>query len=461
MADKVIIWTRVTPTHVGEVKVNWKMATDSQLSTIAQSGTITTNSDKDYTVKIDVTGLQPSTTYYFQFEALGGKSVIGRTKTTGTTDNNPVKLAVVSCSNFEAGYYNAFARIAARDDLDAVIHLGDYIYEYQPDYYGDKSLDRKHLPAKEITSLSDYRTRYAQYRLDKDFQKVHQMHPFITIWDDHEIANNAYNEGAQNHQPEDGDYKTRKEIAKQVYFEWLPVRDNASKEIYRNISFGNTIDLIMLDERLTGRTYPVDSVDQKEFKEATRTMLGQKQLTWFENQLKNSTATWKVIGNQVIFSPLNISKLGFGTPINLDAWDGYPYERSKISQFIEDNQIKNVIITAGDTHSSWAFEVPSDKNPKNAIAIEFGTPSITSANSNESRAEEEVIAAENALQKLNPHLKYTNLRDHGYLLLNLTQDNATAEWYFVDKVNMPSDKESLAKQFMVANGGNRLSKGVN
>ena len=455
LATSVIIWTRVTPDNINEIRVKWKISANSNMTQPIKTGTITTNGDRDYTVKVDVKGLVANTTYYYQFEVLKGKSIIGRTKTTAANDATEVKLAVVSCSNYEAGYYNAFARIAEKDDLNAVVHLGDYIYEYQPGGYGDPSLDRKHLPAKEIITLADYRTRYAQYRLDKDFQKVHQMHPFITIWDDHEVANNVYKEGAQNHQPEDGDFMTRKEVAKQVYFEWLPVRDNAAKDIYRTVNFGNMVDLIMLDERLTGRTYPVDSVSQSEFQAADRTMLGAKQLDWFKNELKTSDATWKVIGNQVIFSPCDISGLGFGSPVNLDAWDGYPYERNQISQFIANQPIDNVIITAGDTHSSWAFEVPS-KDGNSSIAIEIGTPSITSSNSDERTPVEQVKQAEAVLKARNPHLKYTDLRNHGYVVLSLTEAKMIAEWYYVDKLNAPSDKEMLGKRYAVKNGKAQL-----
>ncbi|MEM1122419.1 MAG: alkaline phosphatase D family protein [Bacteroidota bacterium] len=456
LSNSVILWTRVTPENISKVTVKWTISTNADMSGDKKSGTITTDAAKDYTVKVDVRNLQPNTTFYYQFEALGEKSVIGRTKTAGENDFEAVKLAVVSCSNYEAGYYNAFARIAERDDLNAVVHLGDYIYEYEPDGYSDPTLDRKHLPAKEIVSLADYRTRYSQYRLDKDFQKVHQMHPFITIWDDHEVANNVYTEGAQNHQPEDGDFMTRKEAAKQAYFEWLPVRDNATRDIYRTFSFGNTVDLIMLDERLAGRTYPVDSMKQAEFNAENRTMLGAKQLDWFKNELTTSDAIWKVIGNQVIFSPVDIGGLGWGSSINLDAWDGYPYERNQISQFLEKNKIENLIITTGDTHSSWAFEVPA-ADKKSAIAVEFGTPSITSSNSDESAPTEKVKQAEQVIMAQNPHLKYTDLRNHGYLILDLTKDKTTAEWYYVDKLNVPSDGERLGKQYEVKSGVNVLN----
>ena len=202
LKDQVIIWTRVSSSSAKAIEVKWAIGTDEKMANITTSGQTTTDESKDYTVKINVTGLRPNTTYYYQFEALGKKSMIGRTKTTAVDNTDKVQLAIVSCSNYEAGYFNGFARLAERADLDAVVHLGDYIYEYGPGTYGDTTLgkNRQHLPAKEIITLSDYRTRYAQYRLDPDFQKVHQQHPFITIWDDHEFANNLYQSGAENHQ---------------------------------------------------------------------------------------------------------------------------------------------------------------------------------------------------------------------------------------------------------------------
>ncbi len=469
LSDRVIIWTRVTPLEAKSVSVKWAVSKNANMEQVVQTGDLKTGPSKNYTVKVDVTGLSANTTYYYQFEALGKKSLIGKTKTIAVDDEDQIKLAIVSCSNYEAGYYNAFARIAEKEDLDAVVHLGDYIYEYQPGGYGDESLDRKHLPAKEITILSDYRTRYAQYRLDKDFQKAHQMHPFIVIWDDHEVANDAYKEGAENHQPDkEGNFQTRKEAAKQAYFEWLPVRDNPTKDIYRTIRFGNLADLIMLDERLAGRTYPMDSIGQAEFKEAARSMLGKEQLTWFKNELKTSDAIWKVIGNQVIFSILDLSATGYKNPVNLDAWDGYPYERQQISRFLKNNQIENVIITTGDTHASWAFEVPVDvasyqSNAKeNTVAIEFGTTSITSANFDEEYPVEEVKKLEGGLLNSgkNPHLKYVNLRDHGYMVLTLNKKEAIAEWFFVDKINAPSKNERIGKKLIVKSGETALAEGI-
>ena len=468
LKDRVIIWTRVTPEFEGATTVKWAISTEASLANPLHSNTITTDASKDYTVKIDVTDLAPNTTYYYQFEAFGKKSIIGRTKTTASDVIDHVKLAIVSCSNYEAGYYNAFANIAARNDLDAVVHLGDYIYEYGPGTYADTTLgkSRQHLPAKEIIALSDYRTRYAQYRLDVDFQKAHQQHPFITIWDDHEFANNVYQTGAENHQAEEGDFAQRKAAAKQAYFEWLPVRDNTNKDIQRTIRFGNLVDLILLDERVAGRTMPVDSASQANFKAADRSMLGAAQLAWFQNQLKNSTATWKVIGNQVIFSLLDLSWRTPDSPFNLDAWDGYPHEQAQINQFLSDNNISNVIFTTGDTHCSWAFEVPADiaayKSDASAhtVAVEFGTPSITSANFDESTSIEEVLKAEAIFTNanFNPHLKYVNLRDHGYLSLNIRPEETIAEWHYVMAINKRiTTKDTIGKRYIVKSGNHTLN----
>ena len=462
LADRVIIWTRVTPETTAEVAVKWEIATDQTMQNKVQSGNATTGPDRDFTVKVDVEGLQPATHYYFQFEALGAKSTVGRTKT-APAENGPdsLQFAVVSCSNFEAGYFNAFARIAALPDIDAVLHLGDYIYEYEPGRYGDTTLGRFHLPPAEIVALSDYRTRYSQYRLDPDFQLVHQLHPFITIWDDHEIANNSHQTGAENHQPdEEGDYQVRKAAARQAYYEWLPVRDSDQK-LYRTISYGAMADLIMLDERLAGRSLQADSITQADYAAPDRSMLGKEQLDWFETQLKNSTARWKIIGNQVIFSDLDMSASRPNSPRNLDAWDGYPAEKQYIKEVIANNDIQNVVFVTGDTHMSWAYEVCTSieaykADPGASVAVEFGTTSITSSNLDERVDAETVRAAEQSLQQANPHLKFTNMSDHGYLLLKLREGAATAEWRYVETISEKNDAERTGKIITLQSGETRL-----
>ena len=427
MQNAVIIWTKVTPKDsIPVIEVEYEIATDKAFENIISNGSTTTNPEQGYTVKIDVKSLQPASVYYYRFKSLDTYSITGKTKTAPDNGSESLNLAIVSCSNYEFGPFNGYGAIADRDDIDVVLHLGDYIYEYGARGYGDTTTGRFHMPPHEILTLSDYRTRYAQYRLDKDLREAHQNHPFIAIWDDHEIANDSYKDGAQNHQANEGDYITRKKIARKVYYEWLPVR--MSNQLYRSFDYGNLADLIMLDERLEGRVAQVDSVNDPNIASAERTMLGSTQMKWFTNKLSESDAQWKIIGNQVIFSYLN---WGFPTfDINLDSWDGYPAERSKIIEYIKSNEINNVVFVTGDTHSSWALEVTEDAfgdyKTTGAAAVEYGTTSINSGNSNDraGATDEAVIAHEEYIagSSINPHLKYTNLRDHGYLELALSKN---------------------------------------
>jgi len=448
----VIIWTKLNGQN-GNATVDWTVSKDSLMTKIVKSGRHLASPESGHTIKIDVQELQSGLTYFYQFQFENGKSMIGRTKTLGE-DWTDMSIGVVSCSNFEWGYFNAYKSLSEKD-IDLVIHLGDYIYEYEPNRYGDKTLSRKHLPPKEIQSLEDYRIRYAQYRSDPDLQRIHSRHPFITIWDDHEITNNAYQSGGENHQVDEGDYSTKKQIAKQVYYEWMPIRPSGEDKLYRTISCGKFADIILLDERLEGRTKQLESSNQASI---NHSMLGQNQLAWFKNQLRSSDATWKIIGNQVIFSPLDLNRVSKNRPINLDAWDGYSTERNGIISYIKNEEINNVVFLTGDTHSSWAFEIPFSKISyaidKVSYGVEIGTTSINSGNWNEGSPTEEVIMREKTLLASNPHLKYVNGRDHGYVILNLTQENAVVEWYYVSNLKSREFTPKLGKslEFSVDNG---------
>ena len=467
MPDRVIIWTRVTPEKMSpSIPVTWELAEDINFASIYKSDTISATALHDYTVKIDVDGLQPDHTYYYRFSALGKKSIIGRTRTAPVNAKEELKFAVVSCSNYEWGYFNAYAKIADQPDLSAVIHLGDYIYEHGVGGYGDTTIGRFNLPDHAIVTLQDYRTRYSQYRTDVGSRRVHQQHPFITIWDDHEVANNSYKDGAQNHQPDEGDYETRKQAARQAYYEWLPIREN--RNLFRSISFGPLADLILLDERLQGRTKPVDSLSDPRYNDETRHMLGTEQLQWFEQQLSSSGTAWKLIGNQVIFSDLDLSQVLPHMPRNLDSWDGYPAEKNQIKNFILENRIRDVVFLTGDTHASWAIEVATDVantyeplTSRGAFAVEFGTPSISAANSNERNSDEKVKRSEITLMNTNPHIKYTNNRDHGYILLTLTPTSIKSDWYYVDTLRKEGSAETKAKSMMVKKGTTSIIEAEN
>jgi alkaline phosphatase D len=455
LQDRVIIWTRVTPEDSASVvSVKWEISESPDFKIIFKSDTISTSIKKDFTIKVDVTGLKPNTNYFYRFHALGKISSLGKTKTL-PVETDSLKLAIVSCANWEWGFFNPYSKIADRKDVDAVIHLGDFLYETASGKYGDTTIGRLNIPRHEIISLKDYRTRYSQYRLDVGLKKISSQHPMIAIWDDHEIANNSYTEGAQNHQPEEGDYQKRKSAARQAYYEWIPIRE--SQPHYRHFSFGKLVDLIMLDERLAGRVKQVDSVSDPNFENEKRSMLGEEQLQWLESELKKSSATWRILGNQVPFSDLQLSAVFPTMPKNFDSWDGYPAEKRKLRNFIVENKINDLVFVTGDMHSSWAIEAATDiTDSYKPFAIELITTSISSANADESNPVDSVKKSEIKTLKLNPHVKFFNNRDHGYLLLNINPSSIKAEWWFVETLRLPESKEHLGKSFLIKKGKSRL-----
>ena len=495
LQERVIIWTRISPPNdLQPIVVSYYVAKDSGFQQIINQGKLSTHADKDFTIKVDVTGLEAGQTYFYHFEAFGQASPIGRTKTATKNSQEKLRFAVMSCSNYEDGYFHAYRHVAQQTNLNAIIHLGDYIYE---SFYTTKRKTRDHLPAKELITLHEYRQRYAQYHLDADLQEAHRLHPFISVWDDHEASNNAYKDGAIYHTAENGKWENRLTNAKKAYFEWMPIRNHPQQRVYRKISYGNLMDLIMLDTRLEGREQQVKNTEDERFLDSSRTMLGVAQRAWLLSSLDSSKAKWKVIGNQVIFSPL------YGRHIHsraesllLDIWNGYPAERLKITQFLRENQINNTLFITGDFHSSLVFEVPVDdwnypltatgpdyevETGEHAVAVEFVTPSITSQNFDEFSlyaipfrpfgrfvakfVERKFLKASirdkqmpDKRRTINPHLKWTNLRAHGYMTLTLTPQKAQVDYYFVDKPWKKNVQFRHAKKFEVKEGANRLSR---
>lgn len=308
LPDGVILWTRVTPDDEtampAPIDVRVRVATDVGLTDVVYDETVQTDADRDYTVKVDVRGLEAGTTYYYAFTALGQNSIVGRTRTAPTEAVERLRFAVVSCSNYPAGFFNAYARVAERADLDAVFHLGDYLYEYDGDTFGE---GRPVEPDKEIVTLEDYRIRHSLYKLDPDLMAAHQQHPFITVWDDHESTNDSYRDGAENHQPGDeGDWTVRKANAKRAYFEWMPIRSpeadvqavaDANSRIYRKLSYGGLADVFMIDTRLEARVQPIQpkgdglgsDIDTTLWA-SDRDLLGAEQMQWLIDGLTASEA---------------------------------------------------------------------------------------------------------------------------------------------------------------------------
>jgi len=263
--DRVIVWTRVTPSNAGPVPVRWIVARNRELTDVVKTGVVETNEARDYTVKVDVTGLRAGAPYFYGFRAGASASAVGRTRTLPRGRLPQLKLAVVSCASYPHGYFNAYEALARRDDVDLVVHLGDYIYEYGLAGYGGDiavQLGRVPSPDVECLRLQDYRLRHAQYKSEAELQAAHAMAPWITVWDDHEVANDSFATGAENHQPNEGEWAARRRAALQAYYEWMPIREpeagRAFEAINRSYQFGDLFTLIMLETRLLSRTAPLD-----------------------------------------------------------------------------------------------------------------------------------------------------------------------------------------------------------
>jgi len=515
LADSLIIWTRITPLeNVTSVNVVWQASTDANFTTISHDGETQVSDATDFTLKVDLQGLDANTTYYYRFISNGKTSPTGAGKTLPTDNIEQVKFAVVSCANYPAGYFHVYGEIAKQTDLDAVLHLGDYIYEYGNTGYATENAAElgRLLPddnSDEIISLADYRKRYAHYRKDENLQAAHSHCAFITVWDDHEITNDTWRSGAENHNDGEGEFSERKMHALQAYFEWMPIRNVADKErIYRRFEFGNLVSLHMLDTRVLARDEQVNYADfdltssqgQTDFVAAisspTRALLGNEQLTWLTDGLTTATTQWQVLGQQVLMTKMHLpfeilqllmniqvtqasgadpsallaqantlfselaqikgrilagdptvtseqrARVETTAPYNLDAWDGYAYEREVILGTAIAAQ-KNLVVLAGDTHNSWAGQLVTDaSNPvsaKAAAGVEFATSSVSSPGLENylalnTQPSEAVAQIEQVIALLVNDLAYNNLVERGYLTVTFTQQQALAQWHYVSSV---------------------------
>jgi alkaline phosphatase D len=417
LMDKVILWTHAKyPGSDAAVALRYQVANDVAFSQIVSEGDVTATVATGFTAKVDASGLKAGTAYFYRFSQGASHSPVGRTRTLPQTADS-LKLAVMSCTNFPAGFFNVYAEVA-KSDVEFALHLGDYIYEYAASGYASSaaaSLGRVSVPANELLTLADYRARHAQYKSDPDSKNLHALKPMIAIWDDHEITNDAFKDGAENHTPaSEGAWADRKAAALQAYHEWMPIRTGVDKsKIYRSFNFGNLVSLHMLDTRLIGRDEQIDIADLAgangagarttalaAFSSPTRQLLGTEQMQWLQGQLMASTARWQVLGQQVlmgrmefpvsVLTALNTSDLSpaaqaagqkavsdyltaKATPAasrtpaqvglmnttlnpklgyNLDAWDGYVAARETLLMTAYQLQ-KRLVVLAGDTHNAW------------------------------------------------------------------------------------------------------------
>lgn len=502
LQDRVILWTRITPQDTAaRLQINWEIAKDEKFSQLVNSGSVVTSSAQDFTVKIDANKLVAGQQYFYRFKYGNTLSPVGKTKTLPSMTNN-VKFAVCSCSNYPAGYFYVY-REMAKQEVDAIIHLGDYIYEYGQDGYATEDAVKlgRTLPSdnnKEIIKLDDYRKRYALYRTDLDLQAAHQNTPFIVIWDDHELANDAWKEGAENHQADEGSFLDRKLAALQAYFEWMPIRpvsDQDHLNIYRQFSYGNLVQLMMLDTRILARDKQLDYADymtaqglnitqfQTDLTSQTRTLMGYTQRDWLMAQLESSKATLNVIGQQVLMSKMWIpaellmslaaitsgavdantlikmnqqitelvtlkirllkgdtslsavekARITTVAPYNLDAWDGYFFEREFLYNKLKSLN-KKVVVLAGDTHNAWSSDLHTAQG--DFVGVELATSSVSSPGMEKylNISDDQLKAFESAFTTLIDELNYANLKQRGYLNVSFTAEKMQAEWIFVNTI---------------------------
>lgn len=495
-SDSVILWTRVSGyrAHAREVKVHWQVAEDAGMSRVVAEGITETGAGRDFTVKVEPSGLPAGGTFHYRFAVGGVTSPVGRTRTLPDGAVEAVRFAVASCSNHPAGYFHSYREIAERDDIDAVLHLGDYIYEYGPGGYATEhaeALGRIPDPPGECVSPLDYRRRHAQYKRDPDSQAMHAVHPLIAIWDDHEIANDAWREGAQNHGAEEGSWRNRRDAAIRAWFEWMPVRgepNGAATAIYRDFRYGDLAQLVMLDTRLIGRDRQPNVGDDitpesigAALRDPARRMLGASQEQWLRERLQQGPDTvWQVIGQQVkvaemlspdlsplvdpdgpsIFSREQLKEIIANSKNNppslLDTWDGYPAARhallADLSQYA-----RNPVVLSGDMHTAMAAELslPDSEQP---VTVEFMAPSVTSPGITAALPEKSPGALRDATMRQNPHVKYMDMHHRGWLCLTVTHERCSGEWHLLDGVRERDYESGVANTLWVEAG--RIGQGL-
>ncbi|MFF3983298.1 alkaline phosphatase D family protein [Streptomyces sp. NPDC001797] len=489
LPDGILLWTRVTPTADAtpgsgtgpDTEVSWVVATDKALTNVVSKGSVTATAASDHTVKADIRGLAPATDYWFRFSAGPTDSPVARTRTAPATDAtvSGLRFGVVSCANWEAGYFASYRHLAARSDLDAWLHLGDYIYEYGTGEYGTRdAVVRQHAPTHEIITLADYRIRHGKYKTDTDLQALHATAPVIAIWDDHEFANDSWSGGAQNHtEGAEGTWTARQAAAKQAYFEWMPVRPAIAGTTYRRLRFGKLADLSLLDLR-SFRSQQV-STGSGSVDDPDRTITGRAQLDWLKAGLKASDTTWRLVGNSVMISPFAIGSLSAdlfkplakllglpqdGLALNTDQWDGYTDDRRELLAHLRSNAITNTVFLTGDIHMAWANDVPVDAGtyPLSAsAATEFVVTSVTSDNLDDilkvSPGVVSTVAAP-VIQLANRHVHWVDTDRHGYGILDITAARAQMDYYVLSDKTKADATSSWERSYRTRTGTQKVER---
>jgi alkaline phosphatase D len=495
--SSVILWTRCVGSGDG-TPLSWEVAEDADFGRVVARGEALAAAERDWCAKAEAGGLAPGRWYYYRFTAQDGtRSLTGRTRTLPQGPTAKFSIAAFSCANFGFGWFNAYAHAAQRNDIDLVVHLGDYIYEYGRDNYPNEAeavSGRRIDPATEILKREDYWRRYATYRADADLARLHQLWPSVSIWDDHESANDAWVNGAQNHSPEtEGEWSVRKAAAKRAYYDWMPMRETP----YAAIDIGDLATFIRLDTRLEGRDQQLDlavalagATDLKAGLETfvagplgdpARQMLGVTQEAWLFDQFAASVKRrqrWQLVAQQVLIGNIVVppdattawlggegsrrwqQRLTVGVAAGryrighkLDMWDGYPAARARMLGAAQ-NAGANLVTLAGDSHNAWAFNLSTGGKP---AGVEFATPGVTSPGL---ESELRGISADGLAASLkagNPQLAWVDTARRGYMTVTLTPDAARCDWTLLDGVRTRG-VGAATRTMTAARGGNVLAQ---
>lgn len=464
--DGVVLWTRLAPNPADPnalgrraIPVGWRIATDSSMRRVVARGTAVAPAELAHAVHVEVDGLKPGREYFYQFDVRSEESPIGRFRTTPAADEMPreMRFAFATCQDWTSGYYVAY-RDMIQHDLDLVLHLGDYTYEYAID-----GITRRGGPApsgfeEETTDLRTYRLRHTLYKLDPDLQSAHAHFPFAVIWDDHEVQNDYSGLSPEWGVPSAA-FTARRAAAYQAYYEHMPIRlavagrPRPELRIYRQLKFGRLAEITLLDDRQYRTDNPCGDGESLRCPEAltgTYTMLGRDQERWLARGFRESAARWNVIAQQLLLAELEHTLPGYPDEWYWnDAWDGYPLARKRLLTEVVESGLRNPVFLTGDWHSTFANDLKVDfKNPSApVVAAEFVTPAITSGGDGTPYG-----PYYSPMIPFNPHIKYYEGDKRGYFLAKVTARQMDLDLRFMTSVENPNGSGYTARSFAVVNG---------
>jgi alkaline phosphatase D len=456
LPGSVVLWTRLMPGSPDDnwlkdrVKVDWEIATDEKMAKVVKKDTTFATPELGHSVHVDAVGLKSDTWYYYRFRAGGEASPIGRTKTApdAKAANSKLNFAFASCQHFETGYYTAYQHMV-REDIDLIVHLGDYIYERE----GMDGRIRKHT-GLEINSLTDYRNRYALYRTDPHLREAHRMFPWIVTWDDHEVDNNYAGDIPEDKQTRTA-FLERRANAYQAYYESMPLRrtsmpQGTKLQLYRSFRYGSLANFAVLDTRQYRTDQPCNDGDKpvcETVMDPKATMMGPEQEEWLKKNLRDSKSTWNVLANQVMMAKVD-RKAGAGESFPMDQWAGYEVARARLMRYFAEQKPSNPVVITGDIHSSWVADLREDwrNTAKPVVATEFVGTSITSGGDGSDMRD-----TVKAYLPENPHVKFFN-GQRGYVKCSLTPTNWTTDYRVVDKVTVENAPVHTRASFVVDAG---------